>query len=82
MLTTISTFLSGAWREIGLIAGIVFAVLLTLSRARESGRQAEQVEQLERNARAERTRRKVEREIRDTDGSTALERLRERWARN
>lgn len=82
MLTAIGTFLSGAWREVGLIAGIVLAILLTLARVRQSGRQAEQVEQLERNARADRTRRKIEREIRDSGGSTAVERLRERWSRN
>ncbi|WP_421707092.1 hypothetical protein [Algihabitans sp.] len=82
MLTTINTLLSGTWREIGLVAGIVFAILLTLARTRKSGRQAEKVEQLERNARAVRTRRKVEREIRDSGGSTAAERLRERWSRD
>ena len=76
------SFLSGSWQRLLLIGGVVFSVSLVLLRARNAGKEAERIAQMERNARARATRRKKEREIYTSDGPTAVERLRQRWARD
>ena len=82
MLGMLGGLFSGAWRQIALIGAIVFSVLIVLLRVRNAGKQAERLAQAERNARARKSRKEVEHEVRSIGGPAAVDRLRERWSRD